>query len=52
MNPLKFIKKLLGNILQAREQFLNGIDVSILVECQLKVKSIQGDQAPAKRQKC
>jgi hypothetical protein len=30
---------------------LDGIHVSGPVECQLKMKNIQGDQAPAKRQK-
>jgi hypothetical protein len=30
---------------------LNGIHVSRLIECQLKIINIQGDQAPAKRQK-
>jgi hypothetical protein len=29
-------------------QFLNGIHISRLVECQLKMMNIQGDQAPAK----
>jgi hypothetical protein len=30
---------------------LNGIHVSRLVECQLKVMNVQGDQAHPKRQK-
>jgi hypothetical protein len=30
---------------------LNGIHVSTLVECQLKMTNFQGDQAPAKQQK-
>jgi hypothetical protein len=30
---------------------LNGIHISRLVECQLKMMNIQGDQAPAKWQK-
>jgi hypothetical protein len=43
--------RLLENILKARQQYLNGIHVSRLVECQLKMTNVQDDQAPAKRQK-
>jgi hypothetical protein len=32
-------------------RFLNGNHVSRSVECQLKMTNVQGDQAPAKRQK-
>jgi hypothetical protein len=35
-----------GYILEARQQFLNGIHVSRLVECQMKMMNIQGYQAP------
>jgi hypothetical protein len=34
-----------------RQQFLNGIHVSRPAKCQLKMTNVQGDQAPAKRQK-
>jgi hypothetical protein len=43
--------RLLENILQAEQRFLNSIHVSRLVECQLKMTNVQGNQAPAKRQK-
>jgi hypothetical protein len=43
--------RLLENILQARQLFLNGIHVSRLVECQVTMTNVQGDQAPAKQQK-
>jgi hypothetical protein len=33
---------------QYGQQLLNGIHVSWLVECQLKMMNVQGDQAPAK----
>jgi hypothetical protein len=41
----------LENILYAGQRFLNDIHVSREVECQLKVTNVQGNQAPAKRQK-
>jgi hypothetical protein len=34
------------------QRFLNGIHASRLVECQLKMTNVQGDQAPAKDRKC
>jgi hypothetical protein len=37
--------RLLENILLAGQQFLNGIHISRLVKCQLKMANIQGDQA-------
>jgi hypothetical protein len=43
--------RLLENILEAGQQFLNGIHISRPEECQLKMTNIQGDQAPAKWQK-
>jgi hypothetical protein len=49
--PLKFFVWPFENILYARQQFLNGILTSRPVECHLKVTNVQGDQAPAKRQK-
>jgi hypothetical protein len=33
------------------QRFLNGIHISRLVRCQLKMTNVQGDQAPAKQQK-
>jgi hypothetical protein len=48
--PLKCFVRLLDNILWAWERFLNGILASRLVECQLKMVNMQGDQAPAKGQ--
>jgi hypothetical protein len=55
VNPLpkdlQCFVRLLENILLTGQRFLNGIHVSRPVECQLKMTSIQGDQAPAKRQK-
>jgi hypothetical protein len=35
----------LENILLAGQRFLNGIHVSRLVKCQLKMTNVQGDQA-------
>jgi hypothetical protein len=43
--------RLLENILYTGQRFLNGIHVSRPVECQLKMMNVQGDQAPAERQK-
>jgi hypothetical protein len=51
LKPLKCFMKLLENILQTRQRFLNDIHVSRLVESQLKMTNVQGDQAPAKQQK-
>jgi hypothetical protein len=48
---LKCFVRFLANILQGRNQFLNGIHTSRPVECQLKMTNVQGDQAPAKWQK-
>jgi hypothetical protein len=45
--PLKCFMRLLENIRQARQWFLNAFPVSRLVECQLKMNFL-GDQAPAK----
>jgi hypothetical protein len=42
--------RLLENILYDGQWFLNGVHVSRLIECQLKMKKVQGDQAPAKLQ--
>jgi hypothetical protein len=42
--------RLLENI-QAGQRFFNDIHVSRPVACQLKMTNVQGDQAPAKRQK-
>jgi hypothetical protein len=35
----------------SRTAVLNGIHISRPVKCQLKMKNVQGDHAPAKRQK-
>jgi hypothetical protein len=43
--------RLLENILKAGHQFLNGIHVSRSVKYQLKMTNVQGNHAPAKRQK-
>jgi hypothetical protein len=45
------LEMLLENILYAGQLFLNGIHVSRLVKCQLKMTNVQGDQAPPKRPK-
>jgi hypothetical protein len=49
--PLKCFASILENIHNSRQRFLNGIHVSRPVECRLKMRNIQGDQAPAKWQK-
>jgi hypothetical protein len=49
--PLKCIERLLENIRQAGQRFLNAIHISRPVKCQLKMTNVQGDKAPAKRQK-
>jgi hypothetical protein len=41
--------KILREAFGAGQRFLNDIHVSRLVECQLKMMNVQGDQAPAKR---
>jgi hypothetical protein len=43
--------RLLETILEAGRLFLNGIHISRLVEGQLKMMNVWGNQAPAKRQK-
>jgi hypothetical protein len=49
--PLKCFMRLLEDILQAGQRVLNDIHVSRMVNCQMKMTNIQGDQAPAKWQK-
>jgi hypothetical protein len=51
IETFEMFMRLLENILEGRQQFLNGIHVSRPVVCQLKMTNVQGDQAPAKRQK-
>jgi hypothetical protein len=51
LKPLKCFVRLLENVLYDGRQFLIGIHVSRLVECQMKMMNVQGDQAPARRQK-
>jgi hypothetical protein len=51
IKTLEMLHEAFENILYARQLFLNGIHVSRPVDCQLKMMNLQGDQAPAKRQK-
>jgi hypothetical protein len=44
------LREAFGELSLSEERFFNGIHVSRPVECQLKM-NVQGDQAPAKRQK-
>jgi hypothetical protein len=48
---LEVLCEAFGKQLLSRQQFLKGIHISRLVECQLKMTNVQGDQAPTKRQK-
>jgi hypothetical protein len=48
---LEMYREAFGEHSSAGQRFLNGIHVSRPVECQLKMTNVQGDQAPAKRQK-
>jgi hypothetical protein len=48
---IEILREVLEDILLARQWFLNGIDVSKVVMCQLEMMNVQGDQAPAKQQK-
>jgi hypothetical protein len=51
LKPFKCFVRLLENILYVGQWFLKGIHVSRPVECPVKMMNVQGDQAPAKRQK-
>jgi hypothetical protein len=47
----EMLREAFGEHSLSQTAVLNGIHVSRLVECQLKITNVQGDQAPAKRQK-
>jgi hypothetical protein len=48
---LEMFSEAFGEHSLSEQWFLNGIHVSRLVECQLKMTNVQDDQAPAKGQK-
>jgi hypothetical protein len=48
---LEMLREAFGEHSLSRTAVLNDIHVSRPVECQLKMTKVQGDQAPAKRQK-
>jgi hypothetical protein len=45
---LEMLHEAFGEHCLSRQQFLNGIHVSVPVECQLKMTNVQSAQAPAK----
>jgi hypothetical protein len=51
IETLEMLHEAFGEHCLSRQWFLNGIHISRPVECQLKMMNVQGNQAPAKRQK-
>jgi hypothetical protein len=49
---LKMLHETFGEHSLSQTAVLNSIHVSRPVKCQLKMTNVQGDQAPATRQKC